>query len=581
MIQVSLTRVLLGGLVGFTLGLSQLWSDPVSKNPEIVWVFEQLEQHPVAADEDFLRWRERVFETLPKLEHRSFTGVYVNELDPRELTSRNADYWRSIVKMGSDGVILLWLHGLLLEQRSDNVEAYVWARIVRQTTVLTEEFDQRWLRWEQRMLPKSKWVDSRDSEPPRVWNMHRPRSLSAISRIGRVFEGRSMILLERSQVSTEAALERINSSALPERDNTKNELSESPAIQGALHKIGASWPYIPLLDQSELVATSSWLKKHGSDAEALVFLLNSRSQKNEQDWLRVARLFANLTGEEIAPSALADFAQGLADDSKFGAKESDGVSEGEWVHAHLIRDALQQSRRLALLLPKPDRWVDSKEFLHTRLANFYLVLRQDEALEDVIDRMRVSRSTRVTWRLHLAILRADRDQVEKCAEKLTKFDPKMTLQPSAHGLAAMYLGDWPRVIEIFAYRWANAESRKDWESAAFFALHTYLIEQIAGAGNRGKLEQALAKVSDESWIRRLGQTALGEITQSEILAAANEGSEFEIAGRLCEVHTVLAFTLAGNLTERRKHLLASLATGRNDFIEYRIARFALRDLEMD
>ena len=579
-------------IIGLWVGVGESWSKAISKHAEIVWVFEQLEQYPVGSYPELGRWIEHAKVTIPELEARKFLGGFKQEFDVGTLTIRNPDYWRSVIVLKEDGILLLWLHALLLEQRSESTEALGWALLMRQFVSLTEDFDHRWIAWERHVLATSEMGQAFRREfrhamlGVQLVQDAVPGLIVVRSASGGMTPKRQEGPVLRSEASYEV---RINGNSavgdfpLPAVWATLRSLSLIETAPGDYSRISeilsTNWPFISLVAQDEMSMVATWLEKHGFGAESLACVLMAENRSDGVNSEQGARLFGELIGQKPG----AELFEVMETQPIFTVKVTSFVNEDRFIHPYLMADATQLLRRLEGMHANNWKWGLSLYDYYRHLAFNYLRIQEgaelDTALKGLTRASSNSDPALIDLRIRRSMLQEDPQEVLRWLEKLKRVDRKRIEHWRTPSSAAMYLGDWQEAARIFTDRCATTESDGNWAMAGYAALHAHLAGQMAGDMGSEKLKEVQQKLPDDSWVRRLGQAALGEITASELWAGVEGRSEFETAGRRCEAHTVLAFKPGGSMALRREHLLAGLATGRTDFVEYHMAQYALRDLD--
>jgi hypothetical protein len=144
------------------------------------------------------------------------------------------------------------------------------------------------------------------------------------------------------------------------------------------------------------------------------------------------------------------------------------------------------------------------------------------------------------------------------------------------GLWHALQGEWAQAGDAFA---RLAEVHRDPEAAGFAALHAIAAYRWADHEVPAELWGVRERAAPDSWIDHL-LTALAEPSQAQrLLAEAQRGTtELDRIGRRCEALLVLALNAPRHSPEATAQLEACVQTGVTDFVEYKLVRILLRQL---
>jgi hypothetical protein len=497
--------------------------------------------------------------------------------ETEDLTMLNPAYWRAVYAMGEDRILLFWLHGLLLEAEKRPKEAFEWTVLARRGVQLSEEFDTCWLQWEEDLLVRTE--AGHPYRNPALW-MKRDRVQSQMTVLpsGVVWVpshpemrggGRVHYNANNSQpILSWYSPALFRASQLQQEGELADDLAE------VLSSRPDDWPYLSVLAADELRILAGWFKSQRLVGLEAMFRFLAYGQDGH-DQADLARHLAPRLGVPAAEVVWPSSPHG-----RLGLCTRPPLTDAqEKVHPLLLWDARQELRRLDGIKRLLSHWMISEAYYHNTRAELYWILRESQLMKSAVSAsLRASRNAAWGhyWLTRYGLRLTDGAALEEHIKRLEKRDPSHTEFPSLHAEVAMWQGRWGDAAAD--YRVVVKDNNDMLERRAFAAFHAYVAASMQGCVDP-KLETWEFETDAElEWVGHLHAALQGELDRKALLAEAQMHTAFVTAGRLAEAHLALAFAPDATTDTRRADLEAVLATGRVDFVEYGIARYALRDL---
>ncbi len=560
-----------------------LFRDTKGVSSDLLWVLEQAKQRTDGRDSYlsvFLTELNVYLGRAPRPKRRNFTK---KQAEVEQITIRNPNYWRAVFELKSDRVLLLWLHALLLERQGLFGEAFGWAVLVRQGVFLSELADERWLAWERDLLKES--------------------------RVGHYYVGQRAAgddLVFTSSTTDRVPLSLLSGSAdglasgmpfIPRRGEVQPRLwekvgqylksaPESDQRRFVVWQLGGIWPFSPTLERIELIACAGWLAEVGMPAEAMVCVLNAAEQSMRSFKFDYNPLLEKATGLSAVLAEGTISSSTIKNESLF---VTDWNSDALWpggVHPRLAWEKMQLLRRLRFIEPEWRSWRLRSGRIHSQICDSLRILQDHDGLSDLVRQMEreFDAETYIAyWALEAALVDGNPRGISRAQESLFAAEPKAnsTSSKSLHAFAYMGRGDWDLAAQKLADLIRIRLENSDWHFAAFESIHAYCVAAFAGEVSPFRESSQVAENLTLPWPRQLAAALSGKLSREDILAKTKGVTDFETVGRECEARFVLAFAPDATPVSRLDDLKAVIATGRTDFIEYRIARHMLRELERD
>ncbi len=153
-----------------------------------------------------------------------------------------------------------------------------------------------------------------------------------------------------------------------------------------------------------------------------------------------------------------------------------------------------------------------------------------------------------------------------------RLNPKFDWPHKHRGLTYLYTGDLAKAV-------ADVKHASELDpKSAYHALWLDIVEQRDGLQSR--LEQAITQLDMTKWPAPVVRLFLGQLTQADVVAAADDPDTYKKKGQICEAHFysgIIALRKGANDEAARLYRLAADDCPR-DFFEWFAANAELKQL---
>jgi hypothetical protein len=550
------------------------------KHQEIKWVMAQLQSVDWGEDSAVVTYVEELRGELHRISAE--TGPWAGpKFTAEELTVHNPAYWCAVLAMGGDRVLLFWLHGLLLEAQQRPIEAFEWTVMARRGAILSEGLDRRWLQWERELM-----LNTLAGKPYRRDVRDRDYLFSpTVEGIFGAGQGGPVLIRALTTPGLLTPDEEESLYIAAYRDVVWNlwwlqyrEETLPGAMREVVRNRGRDWPHFPPLAFDELAIVAHWLVTQEKHALAMMCWLNAAQQAEGVVRFRYDAYLHPLVGkvlrEELSVFSREPSRLGLVSDARSFAAQNPRI------HPWLRWDALQFQRRLECFAPNRERWSMGEYWYYSALARTSAYLGEWESAQQMINRIPRNvegRLLREFELLRLARLSGDSQQLRQQLEHQVKKNRGRIIDPQLRSIVALEGGDWTTLQDGFRRLVKNERISTD--RRVHFVFYARVVARLAGRTRAEIAEIVIPKDLKSPWGKTLAEAILHQPDRATLLAMAKTATRYETAAHQAEAHLALAFAPEATPESRRADLEAVLATGRVDFVEYDIARYALRDLD--
>lgn len=574
--------VLIAGLLALCPALRAVTSNP-AKHEQIKWAMAQLES---------VDWGDRstvknyVRELRGKLRQISEkTGPWAKpQFIAEELTVHNPAYWRAILAMGEDRVLLFWLHALLLETQQRPIAAFEWAVMARRGVILERDFDVRWLQWERALMlhtPAGKPY-RRDVRDRDYLFVPTAEGIFGFSSGGgpvliRALTTPGLLESEEKETPVLMAFRKVvwNRWWIQYQEETL-----PAAMREVVRNRGQDWPNFPPLAFDELAIVAHWMVTQGRHALAVMCWINAAQQTEGVARFRYDTFLKPLVGDSLRT----DLSVFCRDTSRLGLAVDVRTFTGQnpRLHPWLRWDAQQLERRMRTFKPNRERWGIGDYWYYAVLARTATYAGDWETARRMIGRLprdEFGRNLREYELLRLARLSSDSALLRRQIEAQLKKNKSRETHPHLSGAVAVAQKNWAVLQESFERLIQKEEISAD--RRVHFVFHARVAARLAGRSTGEVAEIGIPEDLESPWGRILAEAILFQPDRGALLKMSKTATRYETAAHRAEAHLALAFSPEATPETRRADLEAVLATGRVDFIEYDIARYALRDMDAE
>ncbi|GAB5558681.1 MAG: hypothetical protein SynsKO_03280 [Synoicihabitans sp.] len=543
------------------------------------FVIDELAAREPAADTAVAQLLADLQQLQQSIEAGSFVKRALHQFDVEPLTTENPIYWKAVLEMGKDRVLLYLLHAVLLADQNRWSQAIEWSVFCRQTEYLAPDFDDRWSNWELGDFRRNTYFFGFRQPPPGTVANSNSTFVSKWEVIAP--DGYDRLILTRQRLDGYYPTRQSPSrkpSATPSFSAAREENAPEEETELAVSKLFGYWPEHALLRSDELKVISEWLAASDLLPFAIVARLASLDGRDFSEDAEIWKLLEQQLAESLISGWRDDPALLTKSHSEkyVGKLSADRISPP--LQPHLEKDIRQRIRRMLALEPyAKNSPVDLAEF-YERLSRDYALLHNPEDMSRTAKRVRdVSFSPAQIAEIEMLHVKLDGTEEEKLRafQRLEKADPQRKRSAGSQAIMAAELGQWTKVSENY---WAQRQLYFEYEDpkrALYATLYAQVFALLAGSSRSIDPDE----FKQEEWIDQLRQVLEGDQEIASLLEAAKTDDPWETSGRICEAYFFAAMTPGRPGSQRRELLKACIETGRADFIEYQLADSILRQWE--
>jgi len=558
-------------LVSLVVGLSApaLARVHLLDREQIRWTLDLLQSHDWGVGSAMKRFLED-FETRARNVPANIKAYGAADFIAEDFTVHNPLFWRAVFEAGEDRVLLFWLHGLLLEQEKRFLDAFEWTVMVRRGVILSEEFDDRWLRWEKNLLTNTVVGDVCIANPRGIIYRRPDFRASIMVRLRQMTEGRpppeimEWVYQRRAETPAAQAYHRL----IWQRWETQLQENTLPVnVREVVLLRAGYWPNFPSYAADELIILAAWMAHQGDADFALMCWLNAASVLVDPPAFNPEALLVPLTGMSLRDDQ-PSFSRAK---SRFGLtiNWADFVAQDSMVHPMLRWNAIQTLRRVEGYGGNLEGWrLNQLWFTQTVAQSSALQGCDKRASKAIRDIQMTSRARPIgDFELLRWAIWSDVDvSAERTIGRVLKRNRQNIKEPFNYTLAALGEGRWAEVArgfrEIVDQSEGNAGSFVFWSAIAETVAHDDLPAWLT--------EDRLDKVNDP-WVRLLCRALMEKTDRQIFLKKARSYTDFGSIARIAEAHMALAFGPGSSIESTRADLTAVLETGRVDLIAFLVA----------